>query len=113
MLGFPLLAERSMMKERESDSCYPSSRHSILKLLHLQPLFSLQSADYVSRLEDLLPGHAVSILPFQRTDADVKAFLKAHLYQGATDTQIDSIADKYSQDPAAVSYLTYLPKTIP
>ena len=42
---------------------------------------------------------------YQSTDADIKAFLKAHLYQGATDAQVDLVASKYSQDPAAVSYL--------
>ena len=30
--------------------------------------------------------------------------MSAHLYPGATDAQVDSVADKYSQDPAAVSY---------
>ncbi|KAF9643417.1 sterol esterase [Thelephora ganbajun] len=34
------------------------------------------------------------------TDADVKTFLKAHLYPTATDDQVNSIADKYSEDPA-------------
>ena len=28
--------------------------------------------------------------------------MKAHLFLGATDAQVDSIADKYSQDPAEV-----------
>ncbi|KAF9789755.1 Alpha/Beta hydrolase protein, partial [Thelephora terrestris] len=37
------------------------------------------------------------------TDADLKAFLKAGLYLGATDAQVNSLADKYSQDPAAGS----------
>ena len=42
---------------------------------------------------------------FQRTDSDFKAFLKAHLYVGGTDAQIDSVADEYSEDPAAVGNL--------
>ncbi|KAF9789744.1 sterol esterase [Thelephora terrestris] len=37
------------------------------------------------------------------TDADLKAFLKAGLYLGATDAQVNSVADKYPQDPAAGS----------
>jgi len=41
----------------------------------------------------------------RRTDADVKAFMKAHLFIGATDAQIDSVANKYSQDPAEVRRL--------
>ena len=44
-------------------------------------------------------------LPFLSTDADVKAFMKAHLYPGATDDQVNSIADNYSQDPAEVRHL--------
>jgi len=39
--------------------------------------------------------------------------MKAHLYPGATDAQVDLIADKYSQDPVAVSYPARLPKTPP
>ena len=39
----------------------------------------------------------------QRTDADVKEFLKSHFYRGATNAQVDLIADSYSQDPVAVS----------
>ena len=38
------------------------------------------------------------------SDADVKALLKAHLYPGATDAQVDSVADQYSEDPAAVCH---------
>jgi len=38
--------------------------------------------------------------PSITTDADLKAFMKTHLYPGATDAQVDSIADKYSEDPA-------------
>jgi len=34
------------------------------------------------------------------TDADVEAFMKEHLYHGATNDQVNLIADKYSQDPA-------------
>ncbi|KAF9789721.1 Alpha/Beta hydrolase protein [Thelephora terrestris] len=37
------------------------------------------------------------------TDAEVKAFMKAHLFLGATDAQVDLLASKYSQDPAAGS----------
>ena len=33
----------------------------------------------------------------------MKEFLKAHLYLGATDAQVSSVADEYPQDPAAVS----------
>ena len=36
------------------------------------------------------------------TDADVKTFLKTHLYPGATDAQVNSVADKYSEEPAQV-----------
>ena len=49
-------------------------------------------------------------LPVQRNDTSLKAFLKAHLYIGATDAQVDSVADKYSQDPAAVRYLPIILK---
>jgi hypothetical protein len=45
---------------------------------------------------------------FRRTDADVKAFLKAHLFRGANDAQVDSVADEYSEDPAAVGHLPTL-----
>jgi hypothetical protein len=37
------------------------------------------------------------------TDANVKTFMGAHVFLGASETQVDSVADKYSQDPAAVS----------
>jgi len=37
------------------------------------------------------------------TDADIKAFLKEHFYRGATDAQVDLVASKYPQDPAAGS----------
>lgn len=39
---------------------------------------------------------------FQRTDAGLKAFLKAYLFHGATDDQVDLVADEYSEDPMAV-----------
>ena len=46
---------------------------------------------------------------FLSTDADVKAFMKAYIYPGATDAQINSVADMYSQDPAEVRniFLTF------
>ena len=44
---------------------------------------------------------------------DVKTFLKVGLYLGATDAQVNSVADRYPQDPAAVSYLTSSPKITP
>ena len=41
---------------------------------------------------------------FYSTDADVKAFMGAHVFLGATDAQVDSVANEYSHwDPAAVS----------
>ena len=36
----------------------------------------------------------------------------AHVFLGANDAQVDSVADKYSQDPAAVSFIAQPPKTI-
>ena len=42
---------------------------------------------------------------FRSTDADVKTFMGAHVFLGATDAQVDSVANEYSQDPAAVSCL--------
>ena len=50
---------------------------------------------------------------FQRTDSDFKAFLRAHLYVGGTDAQIDSVADEYSEDPAAVGRLPTIPGPSP
>ena len=32
--------------------------------------------------------------------------MKANLYPGVTDAQVDSVADKYPQDPAAVGCST-------
>ena len=70
-----------------------------------QSLLALQSINHVGPLTG--PSRIILILLFESTDTDLKNFLKAHLYKGATDDQIDSIADKYPQDPAAVS--NYLP----
>ena len=32
--------------------------------------------------------------------------MKAHVFPGATDAQVDLVADKYSQDPAEVRHLS-------
>ena len=85
-------------------------RCSIPRSFLFQPLYSLYSVNYVRSFADLLPGHAVLFFfSLQRTDADARAFLKANLFPGTTDAQVDSIADKYSQDPAAVGYLPLPP----
>ena len=49
---------------------------------------------------------------FYSNDTDVKTFIGAHVFLGANDSQVDSVADKYSQDPAAVSFTAQSPKTI-
>ena len=51
---------------------------------------------------DQTPGHPDLILISKSNDADLKAFLKTNLYPGATDAQVNSIADEYSEDPAQV-----------
>ena len=45
-------------------------------------------------------------------DTDVKSFMGAHVFLGANDSQVDLVADKYSQDPAAVRFPAQSPETI-
>ena len=48
---------------------------------------------------------------FYSNDTDVKTFMGAHVFLGANDSQVDLVADKYSQDPAAVSFPAKSPET--
>lgn len=75
----------------------------MLNPVHPQLFFSLH-VDYVSYFLLIIRSRDLN-LAFQRTDADVKALLKTYLYRGATDAQVDSVADQYPQDPAAVSFV--------
>jgi len=73
-----------------------------------QLVLSGQPIDYVGPLTDWALECAGLTLIFKSTDADLKAFLKTHLYPGATDAQINSIADKYSEDPSQVRHYSEL-----
>lgn len=103
--GSPPLVGKSMTKERES-----GSQLSLRLCLKSQTILFLDSfLSTVSRLRGsfhrFITGSSDLNSSFRRTDADVKAFMKAHLFIGASDDQVNSVADQYSQDPAEVSYL--------
>jgi len=105
MLGSLSLEVRSTTKERQFDSRSPT-----LKTLNFVFVFLASSLCLANRLRGS-PQRINTCAPgfnllFSSTDADVKAYMKEHLYLGITDAQVDSIADKYSEDPAAVERLS-------
>ena len=69
----------------------------------------LLTAGVLSSNVSLCPANRLCASPHKlSTDADVRTFLKTHLFLGATDAQVNSIAEKYSEVPAEVRRLSYL-----
>ena len=106
-----------MTKERESSSGFPDfpvrysrSNHCIPSYFSLyREIMWVTSYIYcwTKRFERFFFSFDKS------SDADVRNFSKAHLFQGATDDQVNLVLGNYSQDPAAVSTSTHLPGTTP
>jgi len=95
------------MKERESVPIFSASPED--KMFNIVAVFPASSPCTVRILR--ASHHRSNTwargfnLCSQSTDADVRTFMKTNLFLGATDAQINSIADKYSQDPAEVRRL--------